>query len=266
MPFRASFASVVAFAALLSGCGGSDNDQPAAPPASAPTTESQPTASVPETAPAVVTVYFLRDGKVGAASRAVDSGPQIGRAAMLELLEGPTMPERAAGLESSIPAGTKLERLAIDKGVATVHLSQELDPAAAAQVVYTLTQFGTVRDVSIADGEPIDRAELEDFTPPVLVESPLPGDAAASPLRMTGTANTFEATFNVEVLDDEGNVLGKRFVTATSGSGTRGTFDAEVSFKAAAEGRGSLAVFELSAEDGSRIHETKIPLQIRLYR
>jgi germination protein M len=264
MAFRASLASVVAFAAFLSGCG-SDDDKPA-PPASAPTMESQPMASVPETAPAVVKVYFLRDGKVGATGRAVVSGPQIGRAAMLELLEGPTTSESAAGLESSIPAGTKLERLAIDKGVATVHLSQELDQAAAAQVVYTLTQFGTVGDVAIADGEPIDRAELEDFTPAVLVESPLPGEDAATPLRVTGTANTFEATFNVEVLDAEGNVLGKRFVTATSGSGTRGTFDAEVSFKAAAEGRGWLAVFELSAEDGSRIHETKIPLQIKLSR
>lgn len=265
MPFRASAASVVAFATLVVGCG-TVNEKPAEPPASAPTVESQPMASVPETAPAIVTVYFLREGKVGAAMRAVVSGPQIGRAAMLELVEGPTRPERAAGLGSSIPAGTKLERLAIDKGVASVELSQELDPAATAQVVYTLTQFGTVREVSIAESEPIDRAELEDFTPPVLVESPLPGEDAASPLRMTGTANTFEATFNVEVLDDEGNLLGKRFVTATSGSGTRGTFDAEVSFKAAAEAPGSLVVFELSAEDGSRVHEVKIPLQISLYR
>ena len=266
MPFRASVASCLALAALLAGCG-SDDENSAAPSTSPPAVESPPTVqSQAIAAPATVNVYFLRDGKVGTAKRVVVAGPQIGRAAMLELLQGPARPERVAGLQSSIPAGTKLEQLAIDQGVASVTLSHELDAAATAQVVYTLTQFDTVRGVSIAESEPIDRAELEDLTPPVLVESPFPGEDVASPLRMTGTANTFEATFNVEVLDDEGNVLGNRFVTATSGSGTRGTFDAEVSFKAPAEGPGSLMVFELSAEDGSRIHEMKIPLQISLYR
>ena len=47
----------------------------------------------------------------------------------------------------------------------------------------------------------------------------------SSPLRVTGTANTFEATFNYELNDTDGKVVDKNFVTATSGTGTRGTFD-----------------------------------------
>ena len=100
----------------------------------------------------------------------------------------------------------------------------------------------------------------------MLVESPVPGEPVTTPLRIDGTANTFEATFNVEVVDADGEVLGKRFVTATSGSGTRGTFDAEVEFKTTSDGPGELVVFELSAEDGSRMHELRIPLQLRVPR
>lgn len=261
MPFRASVVSVLALL-LLVGCGSEEEASPGGNATSPTITEPVPTATVPDTAPAIVTVYFLRDGRVAAASRGVVAGPEIGRAAMMELLEGPGRPEQAAGLRTSIPSGTQLEGLSISKGLAEVELSQSLGLEASAQVVHTLTQFPTVRMVSIGHMQPRGRADLEEFSPSVLVESPTVGEQVSSPLRITGTANTFEATFNVEIVDERGSVLGKRFVTATSGSGTRGTFDAEVPFKANGAGPGKLVVFELSAEDGSRIHEVEIPLQI----
>lgn len=259
MLFRASVASCLALL-LLVGCG-SDNDQAAEP------VESIPTMEEPQPAPATVAVYFLREGeKVGPVHREV-TGSGVGRAAILELLEGPEAAERSAGLSTAISQGAKLEAITISDGVATVELSGTLavlDSGAEAQIVYTLTQFDTVRRVSMDGHPPVGRGEMEDFTPSVLVESPVPGQSVHTPLRISGTANTFEATFNVEVVDDQGNVLGKRFVTATSGSGTRGTFDAEVPLPSTYVGPGSLVVFELSAEDGSRIHEVKIPLQINL--
>ena len=153
MPFRASVASVFALL-LLVGCGSEDE---ASPGDSTPPTVTEPIqtiATVPETAPAIVTVYFLRDGKVGAASRAVVAGPQIGRAAITELLEGPARLEEAAGMRTSIPSGTQLEGLSISTGLAEVELSNPLDAEASAQVVYTLTQFPTVRMVSIEHMQP----------------------------------------------------------------------------------------------------------------
>ena len=96
-------------------------------------------------------------------------------------------------------------------------------------------------------------------TPLILVESPLPFEQVSSPLRVTGTANTFEATFQYELLDSEGNVVDKNFVTATSGTGTRGTFDFTTGdFSDAAK----LVVFENSAENGSRVNEVEIPLTV----
>jgi germination protein M len=90
----------------------------------------------------------------------------------------------------------------------------------------------------------------------------LPGEAVESGFEVTGTANTFEATFNYELKDDAGRVLTEDFVTATSGSGTRGTFRFTVEYELDEPVDGTLVVFELSAEDGSRINEHEIPLQL----
>jgi hypothetical protein len=126
------------------------------------------------------------------------------------------------------------------------------------EVVYTLTQFPTVRRV-VLDGRELTRRGLEDVTPAILVESPLPYEAVSSPLRVTGTANTFEATFEYDLLDPAGKVISHHFETATSGSGTRGTFDFTIRFTAP-NGVGKLVVYERSAADGSRLHELAIPL------
>jgi germination protein M len=56
-------------------------------------------------------------------------------------------------------------------------------------------------------------------------------------------------------------VLSKHFVTATSGSGTRGTYDFTITFDAP-PGPGKLVVYEVSAADGSRIHQVEIPLKL----
>ena len=132
-----------------------------------------------------------------------------------------------------------------------------LDPPALAQVVYTLTSFPTVQSVN---GKT--RADVEAFVPPILVEQPSPDETVTSPLHVTGTANTFEATFNYNLRTATGKLLAKDFVTATSGSGTRGTFDFTIPFSVDAPQDGALRVFELSAEDGSVVHERVIPLRL----
>ncbi len=211
MLFRASVASCLALL-LLVGCGSEEQASEASPGDTTPATTTEPIqtiATVPETAPAIVTVYFLRDGKVGAASRAVVAGPQIGRAAIMELLEGPAdsgASRRAANVDSRRHASSK--SLSIVEGpregrAVGSQLTGEIErpgrlyadpvPAPCAMV------FIDCRRCSRAS-----RADLEEFSPSVLVESPTPGEQVSSPLRITGTANTFEATFNVEVVDDRG--------------------------------------------------------------
>jgi germination protein M len=262
MPSRAFAASVLALCFLAAGCGSGDEGSgtPAERSTIPPTVETKGLPALP----AVLRVYFLSDGKVSVATRSVVAGPAVGRAALVQLLQGPTGAETARRLSSEIPPGTKLEDLELNDGTATVVLSESLDEAAIAQVVFTLTQFPSVQRVRL-EGEEHVRSDFEAETPSVLVESPVPGQDVHTPVQLEGTANTFEATFNVELVDADGTVLAERFVTATSGSGTRGTFDAELSFEITREGPGELVVFELSAEDGSRIHEVRIPVEITLF-
>jgi len=238
--------AIVALGLLAAGCGGGGNARVAQPP---PTIRpSTTTVATTVERPLSLELFFLApDGKLVAASRDVAHTQTPGASTLRELVDPP------ANMTTRVPDDLQL---AIDAGRANV-TGAPLDEAALAQIVYSLTSFATVQSVN---GKT--RADVEDFAPAILVEHPTPGEEVTTPLRVTGTANTFEATFNYRLEDAQGNALTKSFVTATSGSGTRGTFDFTVPFTIASAQDGTLAVFELSAEDGSVIHERDIPLRL----
>mgnify|MGYP006291873849 CR=1 FL=1 len=119
-----------------------------------------------------------------------------------------------------------------------------------------------MRAVTIDGGGQLTRLDIEEETPAILVETPLPGARVASPLPLAGTADTFEASFVVEVLDRDGGRLAQAFVTATSGTGTRGTFDEAIAFRVTEEQPGTLRAYEASAQDGRPIHEVRVPLTL----
>jgi Immunoglobulin-like domain of bacterial spore germination len=245
--------------ALLAGCGGSDGS------ADEGLTESG-TDTFTLTVPATTDgrVYFLRDGKVWPVAREISVGDDAPGDILAALEEGPTAQETAdLGLESGV--GTiRTYDLIVKPGVATfVDLDGDVSAAGIAQVVYSLTQLDPVVKWVKIDGKRYTRADFEEQTPPVLVESPLPFEEVASPLHVEGTANTFEATFNYELTDTDGRIVDENFVTATSGTGTRGTFEFTTQpYSVPFDGIGSLIVFERSAEDGSRIHVVEIPLRM----
>jgi hypothetical protein len=241
----------LALGLLAAGCGGDDE---------ASETTTTTTAPV-ETAE--IRVYFLRDGKVWPVLREVDPAEGEASAAMAALVQGPTAQEEAdLDLSTAIPEAGEEAEVSIDDGVAAVQLDAELADEGLAQVVYTLTQFPEVEEVEVQE-EFATRADFEDQTPAILVESPLAFENVASPLRVTGTANTFEANFQYELTDTDGRNVDENFVTATSGSGTRGTFDFTTdAYTVPFDGVGALIVFESSAEDGSRINLVEIPLRM----
>jgi germination protein M len=250
--------TLVVFAAA---CGGGSDEQTAHPPPPPPlaATETRP----PDNALRPISVYFVRDGRLGAAKRSVAATPAIGRAALDQLLDGPTDVERAGGLASDLPPGTEVTRLAVSEdGVAEVELTNPLDETAMGQVVFTLTQFPTVKRV-LLEGEQHSPGDFERILPAILVESPAPGATVSSPLTIRGSANTFEATFMVELRPNQGKPLYKNFVTASSGNGTRGTFEKTLDFVPDRERPGTLVVYENSAEDGSVVNEVEIPVTIR---
>jgi hypothetical protein len=242
---RLAAAALVALALLASGCDG--------PESKSPETQS-------------VAVYFLRDGKLSPVRRSVETSPTPGRTALASLFEGPTSAERADGLETAIPGGTTVDGVTLTDGVAAVDLQGPL-PASrdqglleTAQIVATLTRFPTVHAVRLG-GRTWTRHGVEQQTPQILVESPLPGDRVATPIHVRGTANVFEATVSFEVRDGHGKVVLRSFTTATSGTGTRGTFETALAVPSVA-GPVTIVAFEASAEDGRPLHVTKVPVTV----
>lgn len=247
----------LAVALVASGCGGG-NEVASTTTTTSPTTTT--TTHPPQTTN--LRVYFLRNGQVWPAARPYGKTQAVGAAALDALGNGATGQERAdLKLTSALTVGAALKGLAVADGVATLEAPSGLGEAARAQVVYTLTQFPNVRAVEI-NGKRYTRADFDEQTPPILVESPLSGEKVTSPIRVTGTANTFEATFQYELRDARGKILSKHFEMATSGSGTRGTFDFTVPYTLDKGGPGKLVVYEDSAENGARIHVQEIPLEL----
>jgi len=252
-------------------------------------TDPTPTDPTPTTGPGgpttAVSVYFMKNEKLVPTRRQVAT-PAVAQAALTALLAGPTAAESSAGMSSSIPAGTTLRGVSLRAGTATVDLSGAFASGGGtlsmtsrlAQVVFTATRFGTIQRVDFRlDGVPVTvfggegiildhpqtRADFEDLSPAVLVESPTSATTAGSPLRVYGTANTFEAVFQLQVVDTAGATLTDTRVMASSGTGTRGTFDVTLRFTVTTPGTGKLVAWFASARDGSRVVVAEIPLDLR---
>jgi hypothetical protein len=253
---RGRIVAIVVGALVLAGCGGGGTETVTV----TKTVTTTRTDTTPLPGETTVRVYFLRDGKVAATARTVPRTRAVATAALAQLSRGPTEDEHALGVTSALK-GTAFSPPIIRGGTAIV-AAQGFPRDALAQVVFTLTQFASVRAV-LADtsNKRYTRADFEDLTPAILVESPLPFEHVTALLRVTGTANTFEATFEYELEDPDGKIVKKGFTTATSGSGVRGTFDFTIPFEVAKPGLGQLVVFERSAADGSRTNVLEIPVR-----
>lgn len=257
---------------------------PIAPPSQSPGGSPAPTAKptpTPIKDPAdtiVIRAYFVLDGDVGVEGlvptlREVPKTTAVARAATETLLRGEILGDDDR-LATAIPAGTRLLGLTIRDSIATVDLSREFESGGGSasafyrlgQVVYTLTQFPTVRAVlfqvegttvttfgseGIVLEGPQARDDFEDLLPSIFVDRPAYGAAIGDPARITGNANVFEASFRLAILDGAGRTLVDDHAMATCGTGCRGTFDVTLRYTVAKAQWGTLRVFYGSAQDGS---------------
>lgn len=227
-------------------------------------------------------VWYTKGESLYLSHVGVPSTQRVGAAAVEWLLQGPA----EEGVQTAIPAGTRLLGLTIEDGIATVDLTSEFEEGGGslsmtmrlAQVVYTLTQFPTVdgvlfrldgRDVDVFSGEgiildhPVTRSDYEDLVPVIVVESPQPG-AVSSPVTVSGNANVFEANVTVVILDAAGNELARTFTTATCGTGCRGDFSVAVPFEVDEAQAGTILVHDDDAAGtGNPPHQVRVPVLLQ---
>jgi hypothetical protein len=231
-----------------------------------------------------VRLYFLIDGKIATTTRAVKADNMPATAAMDALFDGPAIDEYGIGLRTQLPSALALAKpLKLDATTKTVTISLpsifKSDSAATeaertAQIVYTLTQFPTITAVNFAiDGKPyqpltgegkrasgaVGRTDYEALVPAILIESV----SAANPLHVEGTSNTFEGQFDYALYDAGNKKIASGYTTATSGSGTRGTFAFDVPYQVSKSQTGTLVAFEKSAKDGSTINLVARPVMLQ---
>ncbi len=281
---------IVTVAAAVAACGGASGGDSPLPTATVTVTEgpsisatatpsSSPTASPAQT---TLGVYFVRGENLGVAERRVPATSMPATAAVKALLAGPTAAERAAGLATTVPKGTRLLSLTIAGTTARVDLTGRFAAgggtlslsARVAQVVYTLTRFRTVRSVEfLLDGNPIEalggegivldgpqrRADWRGFQPAIMVESPGVGAVIRSPFTLAGTASVFEGSFVARLVDSSGRRVVNAIMQASRGAPGRGAFAREIPFSTSAA-EGTLIVYSQSMEDGSRQNEVRIPV------
>lgn len=257
----------------------SSSPSPSSEPSTSPSGSASPSPSVPvETM--VIRAYYVLDGEPGVEGlvptlRVVPKTSGVARAAMEALLDADAIIDRYSQLSTAVPDGTSLLGISIKDGVATVDLSRDFESGGGSassmyrlgQVVYTLTQFSTVRSVLFqVEGEtvttfgpegivlegPQARRDFQDQLPTIFVDRPAFGAAAGNPARVTGNAEVFEATFRVAILDGSGKVLTDQHAMSTCGAcELRGTFDVTVRYDVPKAQWGRLRVYYGSAKDGS---------------
>jgi len=269
--------------AVLTACGGgNDGVETSARDTATTTTDSgtpatneSPAATTPsgtvarDAAGTDLSVVFLDGAKLATGHRRVAPTQAVARAALEQLIAGPNATETGTGFHTVVRPQTSVTGLGVASGVASVTLSPALDQGvdaatahqAMGQVVFTLTQFPTVQSVRFGTGgTEMTRADFADITPLIFVESVAPGDAIASPVKVAGMANTFEANVRIRILGADGSVLADTFTTATSGSGTWGTFAVNVPFAKGAQTAGTVVLFESSPKDGSMVNVVEVPV------
>lgn len=97
--------------------------------------------------------------KVFSVERIVPKTEGVARAALEELLKGPSDAEKSAGYYTNLNEGTNIQKLVINNGIAKVDFNAQLEKnvggsckvaAIRAQITETLKQFSTVKDVIIS--------------------------------------------------------------------------------------------------------------------
>lgn len=143
---------------------------------------------------------------------------------------------------------------------ATEPAGTETAPTATPTATDTATATPPAAEDPCAEYEPGSQVTDERV---LAVSSPAPGDGFASGSTVTGCTNAFEASFQWELLDADGEVIASGHEMATCGSGCVGTFEFTVDHEVTSAGSGTLRVFTESAEDGSVQDEYEVPVQLQ---
>lgn len=236
-----------------------------------------------EAAPKVrLAVYFERGGRLWQSSRMVSQTSAVATTAVTALLAGPNAAERAAGVTSQVRAGTHLRGISIAGGTATIDVGRRFAGAGGrhsvrmrvAQLVFTATQFATVHRVRLEVAgrvvhaiagvpvpQPATRPDFYRLLPAILVARPAIGERLPTTVKVSGSADVFEAVVDMRLINAKGRLLARAHTLASCGTGCRGTYSATLRYHLLRAQAGTLVVFDTG---GNVPHPHIVRLPVRL--
>lgn len=222
-------------------------------------------------------LYFVRDGKLAVARRSVPLSPTPAADSLRRLFAGPTASERRSGLTTRIPSGSAVRWVRKCGNVASVNLSARFAPggtlalnAQLAQVVFTLTQFPTLKlvrffidgkETQAAGSSPsrrfrvLGRHAFASYLPAIFLESPGASQRVRSPLLIEGSA---AGTILATVVGSDGKLLAQKLLLSRATTRTR--FEVKLGFRLSVEEKGRLIVFKL--DGANTITQIELPLTL----
>jgi len=222
-------------------------------------------------------------GKLWLTKRTVPRTPGVAAAAVRLLLAGPNAAERAAGVTTAVPAGSRLRGISISGGTATIDVSRAFAAAAPAtrirvrlaQLTYTATQFPTVKRVrlevaglvvhSIAGApvpQPAARADFLRRLPAILVSRPAIGARVPATVTVAGSADVFEAALTVRVINERGRLLARRHILASCGTGCRGRYSVSIPYTVLRRQPGTIVIFDSGGGSVAHPHVVRVPVRL----
>jgi hypothetical protein len=208
-----------------------------------------------------VKTYFYRGNALIPVVVHVPATRAVATAAVNALLSGPPR-----GYSTALPR-TTLTSLSIANGVGKAVFSHIVAAprAARAQIVYTLTQFPSVRSALLSDKAwteytPERRSDYADLTTGALifVTAPLRDSTVSSPVHVSGTAVASEGTLALELWSGKRR-LRTVTVTASAGAPQRGSWSQTMALP---PGSYRLVAYEPSAQNGTHLHATTLDFRV----
>jgi Sporulation and spore germination/Immunoglobulin-like domain of bacterial spore germination len=232
----------------------------------------------------VYQVWLQRGGRLWVVKREQPVTMSPARAAVRSLLAGPTVAEADAGVATQVPSGTDLLGLGVADGTATVDVSDRFGAGSGAasvrmrlaQLTYTLTQFPAIDRVRLLiDGraasrltsdrvpvpEPMTRTTWAGLMPAITVWNPPIGTHLSGSVRVTGSADVFEASLHIRILNAAGRTIARADTTASCGSGCWGGYTVLVPFTVVKDQLGTIVVADDDADgNGAPQHQVRVPV------
>jgi len=223
-----------------------------------------PAAAAPQAGPTMtLQVWLERGGKLWLTKRTVARTPGVAGAAVKQFFAGADGAERAAGVGSAVPAGSRLRGISTSGRTATIDVSRAFAATGGrasvrmrlAQLTFTATQFPAIDRVrleiagqivhSIAGVPVAQPAASPDFyrlVPAIVVSRPAIGARIPATISVTGSADVFEAVVHIRILNASGRLLSATHVLASCGTGCRGTYTATLSYHVLRKQRGTVLI------------------------